>query len=94
MGFPSCSEQGHCGARPLAVASLVAEHGFSEKLWLTGLGASRHVGSSQTRDGTHVSWVGRRIPNPLDDCGSPCNCSFILRMGTCGLKFVLTTKIT
>ena len=35
-------------------------HGLQE-LWRTGLVAPRHVGSSQTRPGTHVSCIGRRI---------------------------------
>ena len=33
------------------------------KLWRTGLVALRHVGSSQSREGTLVSCTGRRIPN-------------------------------
>ena len=32
-------------------------------LWLTGLAALQHVGSSRTRDQTHVSCIGRQILN-------------------------------
>ena len=57
----------------IGVASLVAEHGsrhmgFSscmrvQQLWLTGLVAPRHVGSSRTRARTHVPCIGRWILN-------------------------------
>ena len=61
----------------IAVASLVAEHGLqacglqqlwhvgyraqAQQLWLTGLVAPQHVGSSRTRARTHVPCIGRRI---------------------------------
>ena len=35
----------------------------AQQLWRTGLFALRHVGSSQTRDGTRVPCTGRRILN-------------------------------
>ena len=54
-----------------ARASVVAAHELSmqlldsraqsQQLWHTGLVASRHVGSSQPRDRTHVSCLGRQI---------------------------------
>ena len=63
----------------IAVASLVAEHGLqahrlqqlrltgsraqAQQLWLTGLVAPRHVGSSQTRARTCVPCIGRQILN-------------------------------
>ena len=63
----------------LAVASLVAEHGLqglwasvavAPGLWQTGsvvvalgLVAPQQVGSSQTRDRTHVPCIGRQILN-------------------------------
>ena len=63
----------------IAVASLVAEHGLqacrlqqfwlmgsraqAQQLWLTGLVASRHVGSFRTRARTRVPCIGRRILN-------------------------------
>lgn len=34
---------------------------WAQLLQCLGLGALRHVGSSQIRDGTRVSWVGRRV---------------------------------
>ena len=49
------------------VASLVEEHRLQtcrlSKLWLTGLVALRHVGSSQTRARTRVPCIGRQILN-------------------------------
>ena len=63
----------------IAVASLAAEHGLqarglqqlwlvgsrkqAQQLWPTGLVAPWHMGSSQTRDRTHVPCIGRRILN-------------------------------
>ena len=35
----------------------------AQQLWLTGLVAPRHVGSSQTRARTRVSCIGRQTPN-------------------------------
>ena len=69
--FSSCGERGPlfiAVRRPLTVvASLVAEHRLQmrrlSKLWLTGLVAPRHVGSSQTRARTHVPCIGRQILN-------------------------------
>ena len=48
QGFSSCSTQdfSHCGAQ-------------APWLQLMGLVAMRHVGSSSTRDGTHVPCIGR-----------------------------------
>ena len=55
---------------PLIIAaSLVAEHRLQTRrlsncgLWLTGLVAPQHVGSSQTRAQTHVPCIGRQILN-------------------------------
>ena len=51
----------------LVVASLVAEHGLwalrLQQLWRLGLAALQHVGSSQTRDQTHVCCISRWILN-------------------------------
>ena len=70
-----CSGFSCCGARALgAQASVVAACGLSScgsralerrlsSRWLTGLAAPRHVGSSQTRDRTHVPCIGRWILN-------------------------------
>ena len=51
---------------PLTVAaSLVAQAPDvqAQQLWLTGLVALRHVGSSQTRARTRVPCIGRQILN-------------------------------
>ena len=61
----------------LAVAAFVVEHGLwgmqdsvvglvgsraqAQQLWHTGLVAPQHVGSSQTRDRTHVCCIDRQI---------------------------------
>ena len=54
---------------------LVAEQGSRVRglqwLWLPGLAAPRHVGSSRIRDRTHVSSTARRILLPLSHQGSP-----------------------
>ena len=36
---------------------------WAQQLWHTGLVAPQHVGSSRTRDRTHVPCIGRRILN-------------------------------
>ena len=67
--FSSCGRRGplFIAVRgPLTIAaSLVAEHRLQtrrlSKLWLTGLVAPWHVGSSQTRARTHVPCIGRQI---------------------------------
>ena len=45
----------HCGAQAPDVQA--------QQLWLTGLVAPRHVGSSQTRARTRVPCIGRQILN-------------------------------
>ena len=54
--------------RELTGAFLVAEHELQRHLgfsnwWFSGSVALRHVGSSWTRDRTHVPWVARQILN-------------------------------
>ena len=53
-----------CGLKA-AGASVVAARGLyraqAQWLWHMGLVAPQHVGSSQTRDRTHVSCIGRQI---------------------------------
>ena len=66
--FSSCGERGplFIAVRgPLTAAvSLVAEHRLqAQYLWLTGLVAPQHVGSSQTRARTLVPCIGRQILN-------------------------------
>ena len=47
----------------IVVPSVVIASGLTQVqyLWCTGLVAPQHVGSSWTRDRTHVSYVGRWI---------------------------------
>ena len=51
----------------IAVASFVVEHRLQvrglQQLWHTSLAVLRHVGSSRTRDRTHVPCIGRWILN-------------------------------
>ena len=69
--FSSCGKWGPLFITvrgPLTVvASLVAKHRLQthrlSKLWLMGLVALRHVGSSQTRAQTRVPCIGRQILN-------------------------------
>ena len=69
--FSSCGERGplFIAVRgPLTIAaSLVAEHRLQTRrlscVWLTGLVAPRHVGSSQTRARTRVPCIGRQTLN-------------------------------
>ena len=51
----------HC--RGLSRCRAQAPDAQVQPLWLTGLVAPRHVGSSQTRARTHVPCIGRQIPN-------------------------------
>ena len=70
--YPSCSDRGllcSCSAQVLTeVASLLWSTGSRvhrrRELPHTGLVALRRVGSSRTRDRTHVPCIGRRILNP------------------------------
>ena len=60
---PAFSSWGEQGLFFIVVASLAAEHGLWVHgfQWLMALAAPRHVGSSQTRDRTHVPCIGRQI---------------------------------
>ena len=68
--FSSCGEQGllsscsaqvsHCGDFSCCFRVRALEFGLQE-LWHMGLVALRHVGSSPTRDRTHVFHIGRFI---------------------------------
>ena len=44
----------------------------AQQLWYTELVAPQCVGSSQVRDGTCVSCIGRQGSLPLSRRGSPC----------------------
>ena len=59
---PHCSAQAsHC--RGLSCCGAQAPDAQAQQLWLTGLVAPRHVGSSQTRARTRVPRIGRQILN-------------------------------
>ena len=49
--------------RGLSCCRVQATDAQAQQLWLTGLVAPRHVGSSQTRAQTHVPCIGRQILN-------------------------------
>ena len=98
--FSSCSERGMLFVvvrrLPVAVASLVAEHGLqacrlqqlwlagsrvqAQQLWRTGLVALRHVGSSRTRAQTHVPCIGRWILNHCATREVPIGLAFTFRL--------------
>ena len=68
--FSSCGKRGplFIAVRgPLTIAAsrcgAQAPVAQAQQLWLTGLVAPRHVGSSQTRAWTHVPCIGRQILN-------------------------------
>ena len=72
----------HCGARAshyrgLSCCGAQAPDAQSQQLWLTGLVAPRHVGSSQTRARTRVPCIGRQI---LNHCATR-EALYILNMG-------------
>ena len=49
--------------RSLSCCGAQAPDAQAQQLWLTGLVALQHVGSSQTRARTRVPCIGRQIPN-------------------------------
>ena len=51
----------HCGARASVVAAM-GSRAQAQKLWCTGLVGPWHVGSSQIRDRTCVSCIGKEPP--------------------------------
>ena len=69
--FSSCGKWGatpHRGARAshhrgLSCCGAQAPDAQAQQLWLTGLAAPRHVGSSQARARTRVPCIGRQILN-------------------------------
>ena len=63
-GFSCCAARAHgCAVQALVTAARGLRSGSSwaQQLWCPGLVALRHVGSSPTRDRTHVSCIGRQI---------------------------------
>ena len=88
--FSSCGERGplFIAVRgPLTIAaSLVAEHRLQTRrlsvaVWLTGLVAPRHVGSSQTRARTRVACIGRQILNHCATREAPYGLSAVIFTG-------------
>ena len=71
QGFPQLRQAGatlHRGAlashhRGLSCCGAQAPDAQAQQLWLTGLAAPRHVGSSQTRARTRVPCISRQTPN-------------------------------
>ena len=64
--FSSCGKWGatlHHGAWASHYHGLSCCGAQAQQLWLTGLVATRHVGSSQTRAQTRVPCIGRQILN-------------------------------
>ena len=68
--FPSCGKPGplFIAVRgpltiPASPCGAQAPDAQAQQLWLTGLVAPRHVGSSQTRARTHVPCIGRQTLN-------------------------------
>ena len=71
----------HRGARAshhrgLSRCGAQAPDAQAQQLWLTGLAAPRHVGSSQTRARTRVPRIGRQTPNhcATREALQPCFC--------------------
>ena len=52
---------------------LTGSRAQAQQLWRSGLVAPRHVGSSRTRDRTHVPCLGRRILNHCATREAPMN---------------------
>ena len=68
----------HRGARAshyhgLSCCGAQAPDAQTQQLWLTGLVAPQHVGSSQTRARTRVPCIGRQIPNHCTTREAPNN---------------------
>ena len=82
-----------CHYRGLFCCRAQAPDAQAQQLWLTGLVAPWHVGSSQTRARTRVPCISRQISQPLRHQGSPSyllNQQFILifcRFGLYGIDF-------
>ena len=62
-GFLWLWQVGATHYRGLSRCGAQAPDAQAQQLWLTGLVAPRHVGSSQTRARTRVPCIGRQIPN-------------------------------
>ena len=74
QAFSSCSEWGllsTCGAQASHCSGFSCCGARALEQRLVGLIALRHVGSSQTRDWTHVPYAGRQILNHWTTKGVP-----------------------
>ena len=60
----------------------------AQQLWLTGLVAPRHVGSSQTRARTHVPCIGRQILNHCATREAPIFLFLVVAFLLCLEKFL------
>ena len=78
--FSSCSEQ-------RLLLWFPGSRVQTQLLWLTGVVAPRLVGSSQTRDQTHVPFIGKWILNLWTTKASPLN---LLLISYCVLFFFLS----
>ena len=75
----------HC--RGLSCCGSQAPHAQAQQLWLTGLVAPWHVGSSRTRDRTCVPCIGRQILNHCATREAPIYFCFINKF-ICTLFFL------
>ena len=94
--FSSCSERGPLFIvvrGPVTIAAsrcrAQAPDAQAQQLWLTGLVAPRHVGSSQTRARTRVPCIGRQTPNHCATREAP----FSLFLNLIFILFVQLTKV-
>ena len=69
--------------RGLSCCGAQAPDAQAQELWLTGLVAPRHVGSSQTRARTRVPCIGRQILNHCATREAPN--SYVFRKLCCGI---------
>ena len=72
----------HC--RGLSCCRAQAPDAQAQQLWLTGLAAPRHVGSSRIGTRTHVPCIGRRILN---------HCATREALGRCVLNHCATREV-
>ena len=72
--------------RGLSCCGAQAPDAQAQQLWLTGLVAPRHVGSSQTRARTRVPCIGRQIPNHCTTREAPTPGIFIHSWGEYKIK--------
>ena len=79
LQLPQAGATPHRGARAshhrgLSRRGAQAPDAQAQQLWLTGLVAPWHVGSSQTRARTRVPCIGRQIPNHCATREAPKHC--------------------